>query len=249
MHTLKQQLRPYLAELLGTFGLVFAGTGAIIINQQTNGSITHVGIALTFGLVVMAMIYAFGDISGAHLNPAVTIALAVRKLFAWKKVAPYIFCQCIGAVLASSILFMLFPTDVTHLGATQPLPEVTSTANVALSPAMRAFVLEAILTAYLMFTILGVTSGGEIKGALAGAAIGALIGLEAMFAGPACGASMNPARSLAPALISGHFEHLWIYLTAPIVGSVFAACLWPMVGDCCAVENNESASNKTSNGQ
>jgi aquaporin NIP len=195
------------AEFLGTFALVFAGTGAIVINEASGGVITHVGIALTFGLIVLAMIYTVGDISGAHLNPAVTLGFFAAGRFSFRDVIPYGVSQCAGALTASGILHFLFPASIT-LGATLPA-----------GSAFQSFVLELILTAILMFVILGVSTGAAEKGITAGIAVGAVIVLEAMFAGPICGASMNPARSLAPALVSGHVQHLWIYLVAPVTGA------------------------------
>ena len=206
-----------LAEFLGTFGLVFAGTGAIVINHASHGAITHAGIALTFGLVVLAMIYALGDVSGAHLNPAVTTAFAVARRFPWAEVPGYVGAQVAGAFAASGLLRVLFPADDT-LGATLP----AGTAG-------QSFVLEVVLTFLLMLVILSVSTGAKEKGITAGIAVGAVIALEAMFAGPICGASMNPARSLAPAVVSGHLEHLWIYLAAPVLGG------WLAVPACCGV--------------
>jgi aquaporin Z len=204
------RFKPLLAEFVGTFALVFAGTGAIIINDVSNGSITHVGIALTFGLVVLAMIYAVGDISGAHLNPAGTSGFWLSGRFPFNQAVLFVPAQCLGAFAASGILRVLFPTHPT-LGTTLPC-----------GSAMQSFILELILTFLLMFVILNVSTGAKEKGITAGIAVGAIIGLGAMFAGPICGASMNPARSLAPAIVSGHLEHLWIYLTAPFAGAALA---------------------------
>lgn len=194
--------------------MVFCGTGAIIINQQTNGAITHVGVAITFGLIVMAMIYALGNISGAHLNPAVTIAFTLAKKFKLKQVIPYIISQLVGAFLASLVLKYLFPTNE-FLGATIPS-----------GTAFQSFILEFILTFLLMLVIINVATGSKEQGMFAGLAIGSTVLLEAMFAGPICGASMNPARSLAPAIISGHIEHLWVYLSATILGAALAIPTW-----------------------
>jgi aquaporin NIP len=216
-------MKKLVAEFLGTFALVFAGTGAIIINGVSNGAITHAGIALTFGLIVLAMIYTFGDVSGAHLNPAVTTAIAIAKRFPWSNVFPYIAAQLLGALAASALLRFLFPAHTT-LGATLPA-----------GSAMQSFILEVVLTFILMLVILSVSTGAKEKGITAGIAIGAVIALEAMFAGPICGASMNPARSLSPAVISGHWEHLWIYLAAPVIGAALAvpACCAFREPDCC----------------
>jgi aquaporin Z len=210
-------MKKYLSEFLGTYALIFAGTGAIVIDQQTHGSITHVGVAITFGLIVMSMIYTFGDISGAHLNPAVSIAFAVAKKFPIKELFPFIFSQFAGALLASLTLKLLFPSNQ-FLGATIP----------AGSDA-QSFILEFILTFFLMLVIINVAKGSKEQGMFAGLAIGSVVALEAMFAGPICGASMNPARSLAPAVVSGHIEHLWIYLTATAAGAVSAIPVWRFV--------------------
>lgn len=204
----------YLAELIGTFALVFCGTGAIIINEISGGAVTHQGIAITFGFIVTAMIYAVGEISGAHFNPAVTIAFWVGKKFPAKEIFPYILAQIIGAFLASGILHFLFPTATT-MGETLPAGSVQQT-----------FVLELILTFFLMFVIINVATGSKEVGIMAGLAIGVTVLLEAMFAGPISGASMNPARSLAPALVSGHLQHLWVYLVAPIAGAVLGILAW-----------------------
>jgi aquaporin NIP len=207
-------MKKYYAEIIGTFALVFCGTGAIIINQETSGVITHAGIAFTFGLIVMVMIYALGPISGAHLNPAVTIAFSVAKRFPAKQILPYIISQGVGALLASITLRLLF-TSNELLGATMPR-----------GSELQSFVLETILTFFLMFVIIQVATGSKEQGMFAGLAIGSTVLLEAMFAGPICGASMNPIRSLSPAVVSGHLEHLWLYLTAPVLGAVLAILVW-----------------------
>jgi aquaporin Z len=207
-------IRKCISELIGTFGLVFCGTGAIVINQEAGGVVTHVGIAITFGLIVMAMIYALGNISGAHINPAVTIAFTLAGRFNIREVLPYLVSQLLGAFLASVTLRLLFPSNET-LGAT--LPSGT---------ALQSFVLEFILTFFLMLVIINVATGSKEQGMFAGLAIGATVLLEAMFGGPICGASMNPARSLAPAVVSGHTEHLWLYVAAPVLGAVAAIPIW-----------------------
>jgi len=195
------------AEFIGTFALVFAGTGAIVIDETSGGAVTHVGVAFTFGLIVLAMIYTVGDISGAHLNPAVSLGFFAARRFPLRNVIAYVASQCAGAFAASGTLRFLFPQNAT-LGTTTPAGSMT-----------QSFVLELILTAILMFAILGVSTGAAEKGITAGIVVGSVIGLEAMFAGPICGASMNPARSLAPALVSGHIQYLWIYLVAPVIGA------------------------------
>lgn len=203
-------MKKYITEFIATFGLIFLGTGASISNEVTGGTLTHSGVAIVWGLVVMAMIYTFGDKSGAHMNPAVTIAFALQKVFPVKEVLPYISSQVAGAIAASAVLKLLFPTSLL-LGAT--LPAGTAT---------QSFVLEAFLTYFLMLTIVNVAQGAKEKGLFAGIAIGSVVLLEAMFAGPISGASMNPARSLAPAILSGHMEFIWIYLTAPLLGAFSA---------------------------
>jgi aquaporin Z len=210
-------MRKLAAESIGTFALVFAGTGAITINDVSHGAVTHVGIALTFGLVVLAMIYAVGEVSGAHLNPAVTIAFWVARRLEGRLVAPYIASQLAGALAASIVLRLLFPEHIT-LGTTSPS-----------GPWLQSFALEFLLTTILMFVVLCVSTGAKETGVMAGVAIGGVVAFEALFAGPICGASMNPARSLGPALVSLHLEHLWIYLVAPTLGASFAVVGWRSV--------------------
>ena len=209
--------RKLAAEFFGTFALVFAGTGAIIADN-IGGKVTHVGVALTFGLVVMAMIYAFGDVSGAHFNPAVTLGCCTARRMDWREAPGYMAAQCSGAVAASFVLRVAFSGQTT-LGATHPS-----------GGAAQSLVFETLLTWLLMLVILSVSTGAKEKGITAGIAIGGVIALEALFAGPICGASMNPARSLAPALVGGDVSDLWIYLIAPAVGALLA------VPACCAVQ-------------
>jgi MIP family channel proteins len=222
-------MKKLFSEFAGTFALVFAGTGAIVINDVSGGVITHVGIALTFGLIVLAMIYAVGDVSGAHLNPAITIGFFAAHRFAGALVFPYIFSQLAGAVAASLMLHLLFPMHPT-LGGTHPS-----------GPAVQSLVLELILTTILMFVILSVSTNGKEKGLTAGIAVGSVIALEALFAGPISGASMNPARSVAPALISMRADGLWIYLVAPPIGTLFAVTICKAVHPkgCCSAVNQE----------
>jgi len=207
-------MRKLAAEFLGTFALVFCGTGAIVIDQETHGGVTHAGIAITFGLIVMCMIYALGSISGAHLNPAVSVAFTVARKFPLQQLLPYIISQMAGAVAASLVLKLLFPTNAL-LGATLPA-----------GSAMQSFILEFLLTFFLMLVIIHVATGSKEQGMFAGLAIGSVVLLEAMFAGPICGASMNPARSFAPAVVSGHLENLWVYLVATPIGAVTAIPVW-----------------------
>jgi aquaporin NIP len=216
--------RRLVAELFGTFALVFAGTGAIVVNAASGGQVTHVGVALTFGLIVLAMVYALGDVSGAHLNPAVTVGFTIAGRFPAREIVPYVLAQCAGAFLASGALRFLFP-DHPNLGATLPA-----------GAALQSFVLEVILTLLLMFVALSVATGAKERGLMAGVAMGGVVALEALFAGPVCGASMNPARSLAPAVVSGNLEHLWVYLAAPALGACLAVCVCGCIHDagCCA---------------
>jgi aquaporin Z len=210
-------MNKYAAEFIGTFALVFAGTGAIVINDVTGGTVSHVGVALTFGLVVLAMIYAVGDVSGAHLNPAVTLGFFAARRFPAGQIAPYVASQCGGAVVASLALRFLFPQHET-LGATAPAGSDG-----------QSFGLELMLTFLLMFVILCVSTGAKEKGITAGIAVGSVIALEALFAGPICGASMNPVRSFAPALVSGHLGHLWIYVSAPLCGAAGGVAGWQCI--------------------
>ncbi len=202
------------AEAFGTFCLVFAGTGAAVVNEVTGGGVTHVGVALTFGLVVMAMIYALGSVSGCHINPAVTLGLCAAGRCDRSLVLPYIVSQCAGAFVASGMLRTLF-SESTTLGATIPA-----------GSDLQSLVLEFVLTLILMSVILSISSGGGAEQVIGGIAIGGVIGLEALFAGPISGASMNPARSLAPAVVSLHLDHVWIYIIAPIAGALVSVPLF-----------------------
>jgi len=219
-------MKNYIAEFIGTFAMIFCGTGAMTINEVTGGGVTHVGIGITWGLIVMAMIYAFGEISGAHFNPAVSIAFAYAKKFSWKEVPKYILFQVAGAFTASLLLMWLFPKSEL-LGATIPTVDV-----------WRAFVLELILTFFLMVVIINVSTGSKEVGMMAGIAIGSLVLLEAIFAGPITNASMNPARSLAPNIVSGNIKGLWLYMLAPIIGALLAvvSCKFVKHENCCDEE-------------
>ena len=211
------------AEFFGTFCLVFAGTGAIVVNASTGGVISHAGIALVFGLIVLAMIYTVGDVSGAHLNPAVTLGFYAAGRLEFGLVLPYIVSQILGAIAASMAVRFVLPPQAS-LGATLPA-----------GSAMQSFVLEVILTLILMWVILSVSTGAKEKGITAGIAVGAVIALEALFAGPISGASMNPARSLGPAIVAMKLDSLWIYLTAPILGALLAVplCMCVRGAGCC----------------
>lgn len=210
-------MNKYIAEAIGTFALVFCGTGAIIIDGVSGGALGTVGIAITFGLIVMAMIAAVGEVSGAHFNPAVTIGFWVSKRFEGKEVLPYITAQAIGAFFASGVLRFLFPDSLT-MGETLPAGHWLQT-----------FVFEIILTFFLMFVIIHVATGSKEQGIIASIAIGAIVLLEALFAGPITGASMNPIRSIAPAIVNMNLEHLWMYIVAPILGSVLAVFSWKLI--------------------
>jgi aquaporin Z len=203
-------MKKYLSEFIGMFILVFAGTGVVIVDQHTGGAVTLTGIAACWGMIIVATVYAFGDISGNHINPAVTIAMAVDKRFEWKEVPPFLIAQLLGAFSASLLLHFLFPDNVS-LGATQPGGSV-----------MQSFIMEVIMTFILLLVILRVSTGSKEKGITAGLVIGATVAFLVLFGGPVSGTSLNPTRSLAPAIISGNLNALWIYLTAPVIGAVAA---------------------------
>jgi aquaporin Z len=207
-------MKRYIAEVVSTFFLIFCGTGAMVINTETEGVISHFGVATAWGLIVMIMIFAYGRISGAHMNPAVTVTLVVLKLHPKKEMLPYFGAQLVGAFAASWLLRMLFPEDEL-LGSSLPQ-----------GPPWQSFVLEFFLTFMLMLVILLTSQGRRIEQYFAPIAIGMTVGLEALFAGPISNASMNPARSIAPAVVSGHTEHLWIYLTATTLGALVAGAYW-----------------------
>jgi aquaporin Z len=207
-------MRKYVSEAIGTFAIVFCCTGAGIINQEIPGSVTQVGIAMTCGLIVASMIYALGEISGAHFNPAVTLSFWASKHFPLREVMPYITSQLIGAFLASILLKILFPLNI-KLGATLPHGSYS-----------QSFIFEFILTFILMLVLLNVAKGTKEQGLFAGIAIGSIVLLEVMFAGPISGASMNPARSIAPAVVTGNADALYIYIFAPIFGALSATSVW-----------------------
>jgi aquaporin Z len=217
-------VRRWAAEFIGTFALVFIGAGACIAHHGHPDDITHVGVALAFGGVVACMVYCLGHISGAHINPAVTVALAAVRGFPLREVAPYIAAQCAGAFVACAAHLMTFGGDATRqaqFGATFPVG--TTLAG--------AFALEFILTFILMLVIMAVATDARVPGGVGGLAIGAAVCVDCLAAGKCCGASMNPARSLAPAVFAGGvaLEHLWLYLGAPTLGAVAAAMAYQWV--------------------
>ncbi|MBI1280332.1 MAG: MIP family channel protein [Anaerolineaceae bacterium] len=212
----KELGRRLTAELIGTYALVTAGCGAIMVNAQT-GALTHVGVALTFGLIITVMIAATGHISGAHFNPAVTIAFAVTRHFPWREVVYYVAAQMLGAVLGALTLRLLIG-DIAALGATLPSGSV-----------FQSFVLEVLLSAVLMFVIISVATDAKALGSPAALAIGFTVALDALWGGPISGASMNPARSLGPALIARIGDGQWVYLLAPILGATVGAALYQWI--------------------
>ncbi len=226
----------FVAEFMGTFFLVLAGCGAIVVNDSLGGVIGHSGIAMAFGLVVMVMIYAVGNISGAHLNPAVTLGFYFAGRFQANRIVPFVIAQVLGACFASFLLKLCFPAHET-LGATLPVFSV-----------LNAFAVELILSFALMFVILNVSTGHMEKGIMAGVAVGGTVALEALIGGPITGASMNPARSLGPALLSGEMQHLWVYIAAPVFGMAlaFPTCRLVQGKECCGPASpDDLASSRT----
>ncbi len=211
-------LRRAAAEGIGVFALVFAGCGAIITEAEHPGSLGVVGIALVFGLIVMAMIYATGHLSGAHLNPAVTLAFTLTRHLPRREAGAYIGAQLLGALAAAAMLAAVWPSQPAALGTTVPTVGLGS-----------AFAYEVVLTAFLMFVIMAVATDTRAVGAGAAIAIGGTVGLDALFGGPVTGASMNPARSLGPALVSGELSDLWLYLLAPVLGAALGALAYQLV--------------------
>ena len=209
-------MRALLAEGIGTFALVFAGAGAIMVDSETH-ALGHVGIALTFGLVIMVMIYAVGHVSGAHFNPAVTVAFALTRHFPWPRAAAYILAQVTAAIVAAAVLRASLG-NVAGIGRTTPAGSQA-----------QSFLWELVLTFFLMFVIMAVATDTRAVGEAAAIAIGGTVGLDAIFGGPVSGASMNPARSLGPALVAGELGSLWLYLTAPLLGAALGALAYQLV--------------------
>jgi aquaporin NIP len=208
--------RALVAEAIGTFALVFAGCGAVMVDAKTH-ALGHVGVALTFGLVIMVMIYAVGHVSGAHFNGAVTFAFALTRHFPWPRAVGYWAAQLLGAIAAAALLRVSLG-DVAHVGATLPSGSQG-----------QSFLWELVLSAFLMFVILAVATDTRAVGEAAAIAIGGTIGLDAMFGGPISGASMNPIRSIGPALVSGDLHALWLYIVAPIVGTSLGGLAYQFV--------------------
>jgi MIP family channel proteins len=204
------------AETFGTFALVFAGAGAVMVDAKTQ-ALGHVGVAITFGLVIMAMVYAVGHVSGAHFNGAVTFAFALSRHFPWTRAAAYWGAQLVGAITAAAILRGSLG-DIADVGATLPSGSQA-----------QSFLWELIMSAFLMFVIMSVATETRAVGEAAAIAIGGTIGLDAMFGGPISGASMNPMRSIGPALVSGNLHALWLYIVAPVLGASFGALLYQFV--------------------
>jgi aquaporin NIP len=211
-----QLARVLVAEAFGTFALVFAGAGAIMVDAKTQ-ALGQVGVAITFGLVIMAMIYAIGHVSGAHFNPGVTFAFALTRHFPWSRAGIYWIAQLAGALAAAAILRGSLG-NVAHVGATLPS-----------GSQVQSFLWEFILSAFLMFVIMAVATDTRAVGEAAAIAIGGTVGLDAMFGGPISGASMNPARSAGPAIVSGDLHALWIYLTAPVLGTAVGAIVYQFI--------------------
>lgn len=214
---MSNRLRPVAAEAIGAFVLVFAGCGAIMVDTK-DGALGQVGIALSFGLAIMVMIYAVGHVSGAHFNPAVTLAFAATRHAPWTTAATYWAAQCAGAVAAAAVLRASLG-NIADLGTTQPSGSLA-----------QSFVWELIMTALLMFVIMAVATDTRAVGEAAAIAIGGTIGMCALFGGPISGASLNPARSVGPALVSGELSALWLYLLAPMLGALVGAFTYTLVG-------------------
>ncbi len=210
--------RRALAEGLAAFALVFAGCGAIVANAVNDGALGAVGVSATFGLVIMAMVYATGHLSGAHVNPAVTVAFTLTRHFPVRDAVAYVAAQLAGATAGAFVLLAAWPAEPAALGATVPSVGAGT-----------ALLYETLLTAFLMFVIVAVATDTRAVGAAAALAIGGTVGLDALFGGPVTGASMNPARSLGPALASGTWTHFWVYLVGPLVGAALGALAYQLV--------------------
>src|SRR4051794_23801458 len=206
------------AEALAAFALVFAGCGAIVADERYHGALGTVGIGLVFGLVIMVMVYATGHLSGAHINPSVTLAFTLTRHFPAHEALAYVAAQLAGATTGALVLLAVWTDKPAHLGATVPSIGAGS-----------AFVYELLLTAFLMFVITAVATDTRAVGAAAAIAIGGTVGLDALFGGPVTGASMNPARSFGPALVSGEWSDFWVYVAGPVVGAAVGALAYQVV--------------------
>jgi aquaporin NIP len=206
------------AEGLAAFALVFAGCGAIVADARYDGALGTVGVALVFGLVIMGMVYATGHLSGAHINPAVTLAFTLTRHFPPREAGAYIGAQLAGAVAAALLLLAVWPDQPAALGATVPSVGAGS-----------ALVYEVVLTAILMFVITAVATDTRAVGSGAAIAIGGAVGLDALFGGPVTGASMNPARSFGPALAAGEWQDLWVYAAGPLLGAAVGAITYQLI--------------------
>jgi MIP family channel proteins len=206
------------AEGLAAFALVFAGCGAVVSNERYHGALGAVGVSLVFGLVIMAMIYATGHLSGAHINPAVTLAFTLTRHFPARDAVAYVGAQLAGAAAGALVLLAVWTDKPAHLGAT--VPSVASGS---------AVVYEIVLTAFLMFVIVAVATDTRAVGAAAAIAIGGTVGLDALFGGPVTGASMNPARSFGPALAAGEWHMFWVYVVGPVVGAALGALAYQAI--------------------
>lgn len=211
-------IQKVIAEVLGTYFLIFAGCAAVVVDLDSNNAVSHAGVSIVWGLVVMVMVYSVGHISGAHFNPAVTIAFATCKRFPWKQVPAYLAAQILGSTLASGTLRLIFSGTQNHFAGTLPT-----------GSDLQSFVLEFVITFYLMFVISGVATDNRAIGELAGLAVGSTVLLNVMFAGPISGASMNPARSLGPAIVSSQYKGIWIYLVAPTCGAIAGAWVYNII--------------------
>jgi len=210
-------VRKVVAEIIGTFFMIFAGCGSVVIDKKTNGSITHLGVSLAWGMVVMIVIYTLGHISGAHLNPSVTLAYAVVRRFPWNQVPAYMGAQVFGSIAAGFVLRLMFG-EVAHIAATVPT-----------GSAMQSFVLEILITFFLMFVVSAVATDTKAIGELAGLAVGTTVAMNVIFAGPISGASMNPARTIGSAVAGNKYTNIWVYMVAPPVGAVMGAMAYNMI--------------------
>jgi len=208
--------RALVAEAIGTFALVFAGAGAVMVDAKTH-ALGHIGVAITFGLVIMVMIYAVGHVSGAHFNGAVTFAFALTRHFPWHRAVAYWAAQLVGAVTAAALLRGSLG-NIAHIGATLPSGSEA-----------QSFLWELVMSFFLMFVVMAVATDTRAVGEAAAIAIGGTIGLDAMFGGPISGASMNPIRSLGPALVAGEMHALWLYILAPLAGTSLGALAYQFV--------------------